>query len=43
VRVGPHEVFHLAVVAASVAFFVFVARHVIGHEHELQAAQSRSA
>ena len=32
VRVGPHEVFHVAVVAASAAFFVFVARHVIGHE-----------
>jgi len=32
VRVGPHEVFHVAVVAASGAFFVFVARHVIGHE-----------
>jgi hemolysin III len=29
VRVGPHEVFHLAVVAGSAAFFVFVARHVL--------------
>jgi hemolysin III len=29
VRVGPHEVFHLLSAAASVAFFVFVARHVI--------------
>ncbi|QDU23274.1 PAQR family membrane homeostasis protein TrhA [Urbifossiella limnaea] len=32
VRVGPHEVFHVFVVAASAAFFVFVARHAIGHE-----------
>jgi channel protein (hemolysin III family) len=32
VRVGPHEVFHLAVVGASTTFFVFVARHVILHE-----------
>ena len=32
VRVGPHEVFHLAVVAAGVAFFVFVARHVLTHD-----------
>jgi hemolysin III len=29
VRVGPHEVFHLAVVAAGWAFFVFVVRHVL--------------
>lgn len=32
VRVGPHEVFHLAVVAASAAFVVFVARHALHHE-----------
>jgi hemolysin III len=32
VRVGPHEVFHVAVVAASAAFFVFVARHVLLHD-----------
>lgn len=31
VRVGPHEVFHLATVAGSVAFYVFIARHVIGY------------
>lgn len=29
VRVGPHEVFHLAVVAAGVAFYGCVARHVL--------------
>ena len=29
VRVGPHEVFHLATVAGSVAFYVFIARHVV--------------
>jgi hemolysin III len=31
VRVGPHEVFHLATAAASAAFFVFVARYVVGY------------
>jgi hemolysin III len=36
VRVGPHEVFHLAVVAAGGAFFVFVARHVLPYTpHDL--------
>jgi hemolysin III len=29
VRVGPHEVFHLACTAASGAFFLFVARYVL--------------
>lgn len=38
VRVGPHEVFHLAVVAASGAFFVFVARHVLLHDPPLPPA-----
>lgn len=29
VRVGPHEVFHLATVAGSVAFYVFISRYVL--------------
>lgn len=29
VRVGPHEVFHLATVGGSVCFYVFIARHVL--------------
>jgi hemolysin III len=29
VAIGPHEVFHVATVAGSVAFFVFVARYVV--------------
>ena len=31
VRVGPHEVFHLATVGGSVAFYVFILRHVVGY------------
>jgi hemolysin III len=31
VRVGPHEVFHVLVAAASLAFFVFIFRFVIRH------------
>ncbi len=30
-RIGSHEVFHILVSFASVAFFVFITRHVIGH------------
>ena len=31
VRVGPHEVFHLATVGGSVAFYVFVLRYVVAY------------
>lgn len=31
VRVGPHEVFHLATVGGSVAFYVFILRYVVGY------------
>ena len=31
VKLGPHEVFHLAIVAGSVMFYVFIARHVLTH------------
>jgi hemolysin III len=41
VRVGPHEVFHLAVVAASAAFFVFVVRHVLPYTPPVTAGDFR--
>jgi len=35
VRIGSHEVFHVLVIAGSLLFFAFIARHVVCHRHPI--------
>jgi len=42
-RIGSHEVFHILVSAASVAFFVFITRHVVGHRSGVRSAPAFQA